>query len=229
MGTMKSEFRRTLCFFLLIFCSLGVFATDGLGQSAALQAPVSSRIETANFGEVFTRVKELVESQGAENVLFVVDIDNTLLAMNQDLGSDQWFNWQSELLNKSPDSPDLVASDIEGLLRVQGTLFALSRMHPPEPMIPAVVQGVQLMECKSIVLTSRGPEFRDAAERSLRAVRHALQGGHARLELADSGIQGGQELGLLCRQAVLGHGAHCLLHLAQSGRDACHVAQSLQR
>ena len=39
-----------------------------------------------------------------EHVLLVLDIDNTLLAMNQDLGSDQWFEWQRYLLDHEPRS-----------------------------------------------------------------------------------------------------------------------------
>ena len=123
---------------------------------------------TADFSRVVDKSKELVEKYSKENVLVVVDIDNTLLAMNQDLGSDQWFNWQIGLLKDNPRSPDLVATDLDGLLGVQGTLFSLSGMHPPEPMLPVQMAEIQKLGLTTVVLTSRGYGFRDATERELK-------------------------------------------------------------
>ncbi|MFN3190025.1 MAG: DUF2608 domain-containing protein [Aureliella sp.] len=122
---------------------------------------------TADFSRVVSRSSELATQYGQSEVLVVFDIDNTLLAMNQDLGSDQWFNWQSQLMNSEPDSPDLVAEDFDGLLEVQGTLFALSKMHPPEPELPDHISAIQALGLTTVVLTSRGYAFRDAAEREL--------------------------------------------------------------
>lgn len=123
---------------------------------------------TADFSHVVEKSQELAEKHSKENVLVVVDVDNTLLAMNQDLGSDQWFNWQAGLLKDDPRSPDLVAADLDGLLGVQGTLFALSRMHPPEPKLPKHLATIQQMGLTTVVLTSRGYGFRDATERELK-------------------------------------------------------------
>ena len=87
--------------------------------------------------------------------------------MNQDLGSDQWFNWQDRLLQENPECAGLVAKDFPGLLKVQGILFSLSRMHPPEPAIPEIINEIQNLGCSTIILTSRGPDFRNASEREL--------------------------------------------------------------
>ena len=128
---------------------------------------VRESYETADFKRVVTRVEELAAKYSGEQVLVVVDIDNTLLAMNQDLGSDQWFNWQYKLLNDEPQSPDLVAKTFPGLLEVQGTLFALSKMHPPEPELPDFMGKIQALQVTTVVLTSRGFNYRDASERAL--------------------------------------------------------------
>lgn len=128
----------------------------------------TARQETADFRVVVNRVRREARLSGAEHVLLVLDIDNTLLAMDQDLGSDQWFNWQQGLLKDSPKSPALVADDFTGLLRAQGRLFSLSRMHPPERDLPPFVREIQEFGGPVMVLTSRGPEFRDAAERELK-------------------------------------------------------------
>ena len=137
-------------------------------QTDQLTRGVKESYSTADFSRVVDKSKELVEKYSKENVLVVVDVDNTLLAMNQDLGSDQWYNWQSGLLKDDPSSPDLVAADFQGLLGVQGTLFALSRMHPPEPKLPKQMAEIQQLGLTTVVLTSRSHEFRDATERELK-------------------------------------------------------------
>lgn len=161
----------------LAWCFLLIAAPLANGQEVAERSEeaavadsqrILQSIETADFERVGEAVDELLETHSADQVLLVVDIDNTLLAMNQDLGSDQWFNWQAGLLNSDPVSPDLVAGDFEGLLEVQGILFALSHMHPPQPELPTLVSAIQDKGVAAIVLTSRGPEFRDASERELK-------------------------------------------------------------
>lgn len=139
-----------------------VLATAGLATAGE-----SLVDETSNFADVEQHVERYVEEFGAERVLLVVDIDNTLLAMNAALGSDQWFEWQNYLLEHQPESPQLVAKDFDSLLAVQDTLFALGKMHPPQAGQPAIVARIQEMGVQSVVLTSRGPEFRSYTEREL--------------------------------------------------------------
>ena len=54
--------------------------------------------------DVAAAVEQFADQFGPEHVLLVLDIDNTLLAMNNDLGSDQWFEWQKYLLENEPKS-----------------------------------------------------------------------------------------------------------------------------
>ena len=128
---------------------------------------VREAITTADFSRVKEQVDRLVAKHTEEQVLLVVDLDNTLLAMNQDLGSDQWFDWQSGLQRDHPYSPDLVATTFSGLLQAQGMLFALSGMHAPEPELPTLIKQIQEAGVTTVVLTSRGPELRNAAQREL--------------------------------------------------------------
>lgn len=153
---------------VLLWCFCIGCSVDVGAQAVPTSTPVREKYDTADFDNVEKRIAKLLTRYPPDQILLVMDIDNTLLAMNQDLGSDQWFNWQSDLLKHSPQSQDLVASEFEGLLHVQGTLFALSGMHPPEPGLPDMVSRIQnRMGVTTVVLTSRGPEFRNAAEREL--------------------------------------------------------------
>lgn len=153
----------------------------------AVSAHASEIRETDDFKEVAAVVEKLVSQFGRQHVLLVTDVDNTLLAMNHDLGSDQWFEWQKFLLENQPDSKLLVAKDFAGLLEAQGTLYNLAKMHPPQKDLPAIIGRIQRLGIYSLVLTSRGPDFRVATERELRANGYNF----ARTELPVNDIPGG--------------------------------------
>jgi hypothetical protein len=124
--------------------------------------------DTAEFAEVGAAVEQYAHKLKPERVLLVLDIDNTLLAMDQPLGSDQWFEWQKYLLEHEQKSESLVADSFAGLLDAQGLLYNLSHMHPPQPNLPGLMRRAQDLGIHTLVLTSRGPEFREATEREFK-------------------------------------------------------------
>lgn len=136
----------------------------GISVNAALAAGIRT---TDTFAPVAKQVAEYADEYGGDKVLFVADIDNTLLAMDRQLGSDQWFNWQDYLLKHEPQSPHLVADDFPELLEIQGLLFATTHMHPPEAEQPRQLATIQRLGVHTLVLTSRSDDFRPAAIREL--------------------------------------------------------------
>ncbi len=136
--------------------------------AGALSAVHASEITaTDDFRDIAAEVTRYADAVGSERVLLVLDIDNTLLAMNQDLGSDQWFEWQRYLLDHEPRSNDLVVDSFDELLQSQGLLYNLSRMRPPQRDLPNIIGRLQGRGIHTLVLTSRGPEFRASTEREL--------------------------------------------------------------
>jgi hypothetical protein len=132
--------------------------------------PLSASEVTAtdDFQTVAAAVTRYAADVGPDRVLLVLDVDNTLLAMNHDLGSDQWFEWQRYLLDHQPRSDDLVVDSFAELLETQGLLYNVGRMHPPQRDLPTIMSRLQGRGIHTLVLTSRGPEFRFATERELR-------------------------------------------------------------
>ncbi len=92
----------------------------------------------------------------ADEVLVVFDIDNTVLTMNQDLGSDQWFMWQNAMIKKEQKDEGLVTKDFDTLLSIQYQLFETSRMRPPENRTPPMIRKLQEKGYRVIALSSRG-------------------------------------------------------------------------
>lgn len=128
-------------------------------------ASASERINTKTFAEIQQLVTEKKTQFGAENLLVVYDFDNTLMAMNQDIGSDQWYNWQSDLVQKK--SKEAIVKTRSELFDLHYKISALGRMHVVEAEIPKIVKAIQQMKIKSIVLTSRGPILRSDIESEL--------------------------------------------------------------
>ncbi len=120
--------------------------------------------ETDSLVDVVEDAQRLAKTHGTERVLVVFDIDNTLMAMEQELGSDQWYDWQRNLQLANPCDARLVSDR----LAVQGALFFISAMRPTQADASQLVQRLQDEGLNVIALTSRGPEFRLATFRELR-------------------------------------------------------------
>ena len=101
----------------IVWCALAALV---LSRGSA--APASELRPTDDFAEVAAAVDRYVDEFGAEHVLLALDIDNTVMSMDTDLGSDHWFEWQNYLLKNEPHSRFLVAKTFDGLLEVQGML-----------------------------------------------------------------------------------------------------------
>jgi hypothetical protein len=128
----------------------------------------ASEFETDSYLTIKNKVIEKVKKYGPKKTLLVLDIDNTTLQMSQNFGSDQWWNWQSgNCLGKEKVPSFCVTNNFSELLDIQGQIFALSNMKPTEKATVKTIKEIQAMGVKVILLTSRGPDFRNATERAL--------------------------------------------------------------
>ena len=129
-----------------------------------IKPPQNMLGSTDDLGLVADVALQMADRYGTDKVLVVLDLDNTLLAMEQDLGSDQWYYWQAALRDDEPCSP----AAVNDLLAVQGALFHASAMRPTHPGAAAQVRRMQEAGLRVIVLTARGPQYRFATFRELR-------------------------------------------------------------
>jgi phosphoglycolate phosphatase-like HAD superfamily hydrolase len=124
----------------------------------------TSSLDTANLGLVEADAVGLARAVGPANVLVVFDLDNTLLAMEQGLGSDQWYEWQKKRGAEDECDQKLVADR----LAVQGAMYFASAMRPTQPDAPELVRRLQDEGFPVIALTSRGVDYRLQTFRELR-------------------------------------------------------------
>jgi hypothetical protein len=120
--------------------------------------------ETADLADVTADALALAEQHGKDRVLMVFDIDNTILAMEQGLGADQWYEWQKDLANHDKCNPQNVGNRIA----VQGALFFASAMRPTQDDAASQVAAIQDNGIPVIVVTSREHRYRLQTFRELR-------------------------------------------------------------
>jgi len=134
---------------------------------AALAAD-AGRHQTPDFSAVRAVMDEaLVAAGDPGQVLVVFDIDNTILATDDDLAGEHWFLWQSEMIKAGNFTEGAVAKTVDELLVVQGWLYTIGRMHAVEPRIPEDVKELAARGTRFMALTSRNPEIRDVTLREL--------------------------------------------------------------
>lgn len=136
---------------------------------ALASASAHDAVSIDDFATVRSEALDAARAYGASNVLLVFDVDNTLLAMNQDLGSDPWFRWQWNLLENDRSSPLCVASSFDELIATQRLLYSVAQMSPPQSDLPALMRQLQRYRFPTVVLTSRNVDSRDATLRELDA------------------------------------------------------------
>ena len=160
---MKTKPHLTLFLTLLTIYFLTACSThQKMAQSdSAVQARDR---QTANLADVADDTLDLLKSTDKDRVLVVLDIDNTILAMEQGLGSDQWYEWQKGLSEKDPCNPQNVGDRFAA----QGSLYFASAMRPTQEDGAAQVRAIQATGVAVIALTSRGMDFRLQTFRELR-------------------------------------------------------------
>ena len=98
----------------------------------------TGNLDTDDLAMVVADAKNLAISMGSDQVLVVFDIDNTLLAMEQGLGSDQWYEWQKEQASENPCDERVV----HNRLTVQGAMYFASAMRPAQPNAADLVRQI---------------------------------------------------------------------------------------
>lgn len=146
------------------------FSILAMVSGLILKVPAANAGEhftTAEWSDVEAVVKKNVSRYGAERVLLALDIDNTTLETQTDFGSEQWFLWQSKLINEGRLSEGAIAQDIASTLALQAHIYQLSPMKPVDAAMPAVLSNFGRQGVKMLALTSRNLDTRDATLREL--------------------------------------------------------------
>ncbi len=145
-------------------CILTLFFVSACAANESQENLPTVKKEVDSFSAVVSDVASLSARYGEDNVLVVVDIDNTLLTSSVDIGGDVWYQWQRGKLEHKPSEAQTVACLFEDSI---GLLYELGPMDVTEETVPAVISGWQEKGVTVMALTSRAPKYRAATEREL--------------------------------------------------------------
>jgi len=138
------------------------------------QAFASEMLVSDNIWTAVDKAQALAKKYGADQVLFVSDLDNTLLKTKQDLASEPWFNWQEGLLHEN--GPDIknekrIACDIRDLLQFFNVSITLSQTDPVQDDQAKAIASMQDVKPEAriatMALTARGDQVASATFREL--------------------------------------------------------------
>ncbi len=143
--------------------TLALFALLAIG--CAHQLPIGNLSgRSDDLQAIVDEGLQLAQRLGPSRVLVVFDLDNTLFAMEQGLGSDQWYEWQKAAAALDPCDARVVADRFA----VQGALYFASAMRPTQPDAAMQLRRLQDAGVPVIALTSRGVVYRLQTFRELR-------------------------------------------------------------
>ena len=162
-------------FFALVLAASGCSGTPSTIDSEVIVA------EADTFDVIAPVVAKLNSQYGAENVLIVADIDNTLLTSATALGGDIWYQWQRGKLAVKPTPEQQVSCLFEDTISL---LYELAPMKLTEPQVPVLLNNWQEAGNTLLLLTSRAPKNRPATEREL--LRHGIDISQAALTPVDN-------------------------------------------
>lgn len=138
---------------------------------------IANQVTHCPVANPFTKIDSLdkivnqAEKLSPQKTLIVFDIDDTLLTMDQLLGSEQWYHWQRELVDdyekSGKASAHLVGQSHPELLQTQGILFTLSSMEPTHEKNRAYIKALQKKGYSVLLLTARSFEFSAITQREL--------------------------------------------------------------
>jgi hypothetical protein len=133
-----------------------------------IYAPAHALIlETPDLNSCLISATHATVQLEPEDVIYVFDIDNTVLALNQNLGSVQWFRWQQKLILDNVEK-NRVADTVDELLNKQGLIYKISSAHTPEMTTTEQVLELQRAGHPVLYHTSRNTDVRDITERDLK-------------------------------------------------------------
>lgn len=147
----------------ILFCLL-LLSTTACSANLSTSSPAVQVVETTQFSQVAALTEQKVAKYARDQVLIVVDIDNTLLTSASDLGGDIWYQWQREQLTVKPSAEQKVKCLFEDNIAL---LYELSPMQLTESDVAAYVKAWQSQGITLFALTSRSPKTRAATVREL--------------------------------------------------------------
>ncbi len=154
-----------ISFFYGFFATSPCIATPRSGDEGISRSNQNPSIQPVDkIQTAFNAARFIANNQGCKpaDIVLAIDLENTLLAPKDDLGSEQWFDWQAGLLRSRKagnEEPELLAGNLQELYSQYMSMTVRMKMHPTERHLGSGIQALQKEGFKIIVITSRSPDL----------------------------------------------------------------------
>ena len=122
--------------------------------------------ETPLLQDCFNLANTAAEKLNHDDVIYVFDIDNTVLKLKHNFGSAQWFRWQQKMIQDN--SPERISNSVDELLAIQSSIYQLSSAETPEATTAILINQLQTKGYSVIFHTSRNLDTRESTVRDLK-------------------------------------------------------------
>jgi len=156
---MKLE--KCTAFFAILLLTLTAPAEVFADKAETVTAKIA---EIDKFLDVEKKLSALQSKYEMDEILIILDIDNTILTSSIDLGGDVWYQWQTGKLAIKPTNEQKVKCLFKDTI---GLLYELNPMKLTEHDLAERIADWQRSGISLFALTSRAPNARSATEREL--------------------------------------------------------------
>jgi hypothetical protein len=113
-----------------------------------------------------------LQHTGAKRILVLCDIDNTVLHMTGPgmLGTDQWFRWQLDMIQREVCSPWVVANSLQHLQDITRQLYETEPCEPCEQDTTVETLGLVTDKADLIFLTARCNAMQEVTKKQISSI-----------------------------------------------------------
>lgn len=140
--------------FLLFLSAFYLLAPPSLSAKIRMDKTV------ATLQPLYDEAEAQIKRFGAEQVLVVLDLDNTTLHNKQLLGSYAWFKWQEKMIRDSTVPQEgKVTDNLDELFYINGLLFSHGSMEIASPGLSQFLHDMKRRNVPVLCLSARSPIY----------------------------------------------------------------------
>ena len=124
-----------------------------------LNISIKADIEVINvdtYKQIYNYIQSYISNNtiNTSDILFVTDIDNVIMTYDTDVGTDQWNNWQFDMIDEC--DKNAVTDSFTEFLDIIAKIFTYKQQTLCEITTPQIISNIHQMGIDTMALTSRG-------------------------------------------------------------------------
>ena len=113
-------------------------------------------INVNTYSAIYNHIQSYIINNTVDtnDILFVTDIDNVIMTYDTDVGTDQWNNWQFDMIVKY--NKTAITNSFTDFIDILSKIYTYKQHKLCENNIPQIISNIRNMGINTMALTSRG-------------------------------------------------------------------------